>query len=148
LVRHAESEYNPDHKHDSYGNIHLSPLGQQQAKALVSQLPQEDTVVVVSPLRRTLDTVFPYLIARYGEEITKTIEEKYLGLQKIYQSHRDDKSIQSFLLDTTQEHFHTLHDQVYVDFRITDVLVPELQDTFWEPHLTTSKPTSEKLTPE
>ena len=148
LVRHAESEYNPFHKHDSYGNLHLSELGKQQAQELVTQLPPaDDCIIVLSPLSRTLYTALPYLQTFLTAEEIKEIEDRYMYLQKEYQELRDEKKIQSHLKDNGAMCRHRLHNNVYMDRRITDVLVPELQDTERFPHLTTSKPTSEKLTP-
>jgi len=148
LVRHAESTYNPFHKHDSYGNLELSELGQQQAKDLVDHLPSlEDCIVVLSPLTRTLRTALPYLQTFLDAKEIQNIEEQYFAHQKAYQKLWKEEKIQSYLKDPSRVSRYKLHDKVYMDRRITDFLVPELQDTERSPHLTTSKPTSEKLTP-
>jgi hypothetical protein len=41
-----------------------------------------------------------------------------------------------------------INEKLYVDFRSTDIIVPEFQDKIYPTGLSTSKPTSEKLTPE
>jgi hypothetical protein len=76
------------------------------------------------------------------------IQKKYQDIQKIYQDLRDEKKIQQYLKDASTQKLFQINEKIYVDFRTTDIIVPELQDQIFPIHLTTSKPTNEKLTPE
>lgn len=59
LIRHAQSAANAGGQSLPDRDIPLSPLGQQQAQALVAQLPAA-TAVYVSQMRRTHETAAPY----------------------------------------------------------------------------------------
>lgn len=50
--------------------------------------------------------------------------------------------------NTSTQKLFEINERLYVDFRTTDLLLPELQDQPFPSHLTVSKPTNEKLTPE
>ncbi|MEE9405392.1 MAG: histidine phosphatase family protein [Algisphaera sp.] len=62
FVRHAQSEGNANGYQSTIDHDQLSPLGQQQAQALAVRL-KELTFdhIYVSPYRRTLQTIAPYL---------------------------------------------------------------------------------------
>lgn len=79
------------------------------------------------------------------EELEK-IKKQYFELQTQYQHLWDKEEIQSYVQDPKAENLHKLHEKIYVDFRITDLLVPEEQNQKWPSHLTTTRPTAEKLT--
>ncbi|MEI8091323.1 MAG: hypothetical protein WCG98_03625 [bacterium] len=79
------------------------------------------------------------------KEELEDIKKHYFELQIQYQHLWDKEEIQAHVQNPKAENLHKLHEKVYVDFRITDILIPEEQDKKWPSHLTTSKPTSEKL---
>jgi bisphosphoglycerate-dependent phosphoglycerate mutase len=74
------------------------------------------------------------------------IKKQYLELQIQYQNLRDKKEIQAYVQNPKAENLYKLHEKIYVDFRITDILVPELQEQEWPTHLTTTIPTAQKIT--
>jgi len=59
LIRHAQSEANAGDISKPERDIALSPLGREQAQALVARLPRSNHVYV-SELRRTHETAAPY----------------------------------------------------------------------------------------
>lgn len=151
LIRHAESVYNETHTHDSYNNTQLNDTGKQQAQEIKAYIENEteknDVVFIITPLARTFDTLSPYLQTIYKDQLPE-IEKKYQDIQKTYQDLRNEKKIQSYIQDPSTQKLFQIDEKIYVDFRTTDLIVPELQDKPWIADLTTSKPTNEKLTPE
>lgn len=103
--------------------------------------------MIVTPLERSLQTVLPFLEKKFPETISE-IQKKYQDIQKIYQNLRDKKEIQSYIQDTSTQKLFQINGKLYVDFRTTDIISPELQDQPFPSGLTTSKATNEKLTPE
>lgn len=83
----------------------------------------------------------------YSDSIAD-IQKKYQDIQKIYQDLRDKKEIQNYIQNASTQKLFQINEKIYVDFRITDIISPELQDKVFPRGLTTSKPTNEKLTPE
>jgi broad specificity phosphatase PhoE len=144
------TEYNEDHRHDFNNLTTLTTTGMQQAEevsSLFGKLSMDDLIVVVSPLSRTLQTITPFLKTFLKANEISAIEKKYLAVQKEYLALCDTKKIQEYLQNTKEKHFYKLHEKVYVDMRVTDILVPEIQDKVRPKELTTSMPTSQKLTP-
>lgn len=109
------------------------------------KLHTDEVVVVLSPLTRTWETAYPYLQTVLKKTELETIKKQYFELQIQYQHLRDKEEIQAYVQNPKAENLHKLHEKVYVDFRITDILIPEEQNKKWPSHLTTSKQTSEKL---
>ncbi len=150
IIRHGETIYNETHTHDSYSKTELNEKWLQQAKEVskyLNTLEKDDIILVVTPLARSLQTIFPYLEENFAESI-QDIQKKYNEIQKIYQDLWDQKKIQSYLQESSTQKLFQINDQLYLDFRTTDIIVPELQDKIFPTWLSTSKPTNEKLTPE
>jgi broad specificity phosphatase PhoE len=62
LLRHVESESNKGNKADSQIDSELTEEGREKAKKLIPQLKKlKIDVIIVSPLKRTLDTIKPFL---------------------------------------------------------------------------------------
>ncbi|MCL5730172.1 MAG: histidine phosphatase family protein [Candidatus Pacearchaeota archaeon] len=62
LLRHAESVSNKIKSADSRMNSELTKEGKEEAKRLMSRLKKyKIDVFIVSPLKRTLDTIAPFL---------------------------------------------------------------------------------------
>lgn len=137
--------------HDSFSKAQLNKNGVKQAEEISSYLEEanktDDIVVIVSPLVRTFQTITPYLQKLYGKEFD-AIQKKYQDIQKIYQDLRNQKDIQSYMQDTSKQNIFEIKENLYVDFRMTDIIIPQLQDKPWIKGITISKPTNEKLTPE
>lgn len=104
-------------------------------------------MIVITPLSRSLQTVFPFLEKKFPESISD-IQKKYQEIQKIYQDLWNQKKIQNYLKDPRTQKLFEINERLYVDFRTTDLILPELQDQPFPVHLSVSKPTNEKLTPE
>jgi isoleucyl-tRNA synthetase len=150
IIRHGKTVYNETRTHDSYSRTTLNKEGQKQAKKISKYLntcKKEDRVLIITPLERTLETSMPFIEKQFPDTIQE-IKEKYKEIQNIYQKLRDSKELQSYLQDSSKQHLFPINERIYVDFRTTDIIVPELQDKPFIQWLTTSKPTNEKLMPE
>jgi predicted type IV restriction endonuclease len=84
---------------------------------------------------------------KFPESISE-IQKKYKDIQNLYQNLRNEKKIQQYIQDPSKQNLFEINEKLYVDFRITDIISPELQDQIFPAHLTTSKPTNENITPE
>lgn len=104
-------------------------------------------MLIVTPLARTLQTVLPFLEKKFPESISE-IQKKYQDIQKIYQDLWNQKKIQQYIKDASTQKLFEINERLYVDFRTTDIILPELQDKPFPPHLTISRPTNENLSPE
>ena len=73
IIRHAESENNARPVEERTHDPGLTPLGHQQADKLISRLHHiQPTRILVSPFRRTLETIAPYLKMAGGHADTWT----------------------------------------------------------------------------
>lgn len=150
IIRHGETINNETHIHDSYSNTQLNKNGLKQAKEIstyLNAITKDDRVLIITPLARSLETILPFLEGQFPNNI-KEIQKKYDEIQKTYQTLWDKKEIQWYFKDTSTQKLFQINEQLYVDFRTTDLIVPELQDKIFPTGLSTSKPTNEKLTPE
>lgn len=111
----------------------------------LKNLHTDDVAVVLSPLTRTWETAYPYLQTFLKKGELEEIQKQYFELQTQYQHLWDKEEIQAHVQDPKAKNLHKLHEKVYIDFRITDILIPEEQDKKWPSHLTTTRPTSQKL---
>lgn len=153
LIRHGETDYNQKGFFDSYSKATLSIKGQKQAKVLGKKLKKEigkkeKFIIVISPLRRTLETIQPLIDKIFTPDDLKKITTQYAEIQKIYQDLRNNNKLQTYFKDTNTQKLFQITEQFYVDFRITEIIIPELQSQPRIKHLTTSKPTDQKLTPQ
>jgi len=150
IIRHGETVYNETKMHDSYSKTELNKNGLKQAKVVskyLASLKKEDRIIIITPLARSLQTVLPFLEKKFPDSMWE-IQKKYQDIQKIYQDLRNEKKIQWYIQDASTQKLFEINEKLYVDFRTTDLIVPELQDQIFPAHLTISKPTNEKLTPE
>lgn len=150
IIRHGETVYNETRTHDSYSKTELNKNGIKHAKKVskyLSSLKKDDRVIIATPLARSLQTVVPFLEKKFPESILE-IQKRYQDIQKIYQDLRDQKKIQGYLKDATTQKLFEINERLYVDFRTTDLILPEIQDQPFPAQLSISKPTNEKLTPE
>ena len=150
IIRHGETVYNETHTHDSYSNTELNKNGIKQAKKIskyLSSLKKDDRVIIITPLTRSLQTVFPFLEKKFPESISG-IQKKYQEIQKTYQNLWNQRQIQSYLKNPNTQKLFQIHEKIYVDFRTTDLILPELQNKIFPTGLSVSKSISEKLTSE
>ena len=77
-----------------------------------------------------MQTILPFLENTYPDSITD-IQKKYQDIQKIYQDLRNEKKIQTYIQDPSTQKLFQINEKMYVDFRITDLIVPELQDNIF-----------------
>ena len=61
-------------------------------------------------------------------DVVAGIERKYMEAQKIYQDLWNKKEIQGYIKDPKSKKLFELHEKVYMDFRTTDIIIPERQD--------------------
>jgi len=95
----------------------------------LNKISHEDSIVVISPLQRTLETITPFLEKFVGEKELSSLKSKYTEIQRTYQELRNNNELISYIKDTTTQKLFPLHDKVFVDFRHTDIITPEWQDT-------------------
>ena len=90
---------------------------------------------------------------KYKEQLPD-IQKKYKEIQKTYQDLRENKEqgqtkkLQEYFKNPNAQKLFQINERIYVDFMTTDIVVPEYQDQPFPRHLSISKPTNEKLTPE
>lgn len=136
--------------HDSFSKTQLNKNGLKQAKIVskyLASLKKDDRVIIITPLERSLQTVLPFLEKKFPDSIAD-IQKKYQDIQKIYQDLRNKKEIQSYIQDTSKQNLFQINERLYVDFRTTDIIIPELQDKIWTANLTINRPTNTKLSNE
>ena len=125
----------------------LDKEGEKQAKTLaktLKKIKKEDIIVIISPLERTLSTILPYLATTKD---IQAITAKYKEIQKTYQQLRNENTLIAYLKNPTTKKRFAIDDTLYVDFRLTDIILPENQDIPLLIGGTTKHPTSEKLSP-
>ncbi len=150
IIRHGETVYNETRTHDSYSKTELNKNGIKQAEEISKKLKDikdDDRVIIVSPLTRSLQTILPFIQEVFADTI-KDIEAKYAEIQRNYQKLRDEKKIIGYLQDPKAEKLFKINDRLYVDFRSTDIILPEHQGKIYPEGLSISKPTDERLSPE
>jgi broad specificity phosphatase PhoE len=111
-------------------------------------LKNEDIIIILSPLSRTLQTITPFLKKILKKDEIIEVEKKYLEIQKKYQELRNKKQIQNYLKNPNENKLLQIHEKIYVDYRTTDIILPEIQNKEYPKNLSISKPTNQKLTPE
>jgi isoleucyl-tRNA synthetase len=128
LMRHGEWDHNKDNIFDSC-HFRLNETGKKQAicwkDSLVNMLDQTP-IIVISPVHRCRESIFPYLQTIYTEDEMKIILEKYTDINQKFVTMYDDESLVTFVHDATNELFVHLYDKVYVDYRICEVIAPSI----------------------
>jgi len=134
LMRHARTDYNDKWLQDSYGKAILTNHGQKQAEYLKDHLIEfadlsdnKDLIVIISPLTRTLQTITPYLQKHFSDSIPQ-IESKYQEIRKQYTQLRDQQKLIDYIFDKSTTKQFELAPNIFVDFRLTDTIMPAYQD--------------------
>ncbi|MEI6773532.1 MAG: histidine phosphatase family protein [bacterium] len=68
IIRHGETIYNETHTHDSYSKTQLNKNGLKQSKQVskyLGSLKKDDRVIIITPLARSLQTIFPFLEKKF-----------------------------------------------------------------------------------
>ena len=150
MIRHAHTDYNAKDMHDNLGIAKLDKIWKEQAQhlanELISHLHDDDYIIVLSPLPRVWETILPFLVSKFSPETIAQRHQQYLHIYKQFQDLRNQEKIISYIQDPkTQKHF-IINEHLCVDFRITDMLIPDYQGqknhskfkinhTFWEEKL-------------
>jgi hypothetical protein len=106
----------------------------------------DEIVVVISPLKRCRETIFPYLSNKNEKEI-ENIKKDYGKVEKIFQELYDSGKFISYIQDRETQKRFQIFTNIFVDFRLTEVYVPEHQSKVFDCHTTVNWPIDEKLTP-
>ena len=134
LIRHGETNYNVERLHDCLGNARLTEKGKQQAQQVKETLKKQnidkesDLIIVVSPLERTWETIFPFLQEIYTPQALETSYQNYQQAQKKYQTLYQEGKLIAYVQDRTQQQHFEIGQNLFVDFRITDGIIPSIQD--------------------
>ena len=127
FIRHGRTDFNDEKKFDGLGVSALTPEGQTQANALVEKLAKlkeekADLVFVVSPLPRAWETLKPSLISFFDEPLIADCEKKYFELLKNYQEAFNKWTLLEIVQGSDEQNVSQLHEQIFVDWRMTDHL--------------------------
>ena len=127
FIRHGRTDFNDEKKFDGLGVSVLTPEGQTQANALVEKLAKlkeekADLVFVVSPLPRAWETLKPSLISFFDEPLIADCEKKYFELLKNYQEAFNKGTLLEIVQGSDEQNVFQLHEQIFVDWRMTDHL--------------------------
>ena len=127
FIRHGRTDFNDEKKFDGLGVSVLTSEGQTQAKALVEKLAKlkeekADLVFVVSPLPRAWETLRPSLISFFDETLVADCEKKYFEIVKSYQEAFKNGNLIEIVQGNNEQNVFQLHEQIFVDWRMTDHL--------------------------
>ncbi len=127
FIRHGRTDFNDEKKFDGLGVSALTPEGQTQANALVEKLAKlkeekADLVFVVSPLPRAWETLKPSLISFFDEPLVADCEKKYFEIVKTYQEAFNKGILLEIVQGSDEQNVFQLHEQIFVDWRMTDHL--------------------------
>jgi len=156
LIRHGRTDFNEKKFYDGRWDSILNDLGQKQAQNVAEQLSKyiqnldgridmKDLVFVVSPLQRTFLTLLPYLEQHLDTGEVQKIKKNYDEVQSHFQWLRDKWEIKSYLQDSASQKQFELTNNVIVDFRITDVIMPENHNNKFDCHYLTKIPNNQLL---
>ncbi|MDR3169550.1 MAG: class I tRNA ligase family protein [Candidatus Peribacteria bacterium] len=134
FIRHGRTDYNEEKKQDNYGDkALLNKEGLQHAEKIREHLQtlkeEENLIIVLSPMERVRQTVLPFLKDRYSEEELNSIRAKYEAVQANFHTLWNEKTIIKYLADDDKEYLFEIGKNIFVDFRITEVLRMSRQDT-------------------
>ena len=127
FIRHGRTDFNDEKKFDGLGVSVLTSEGQTQANTLVEKLAKlkeekADLVFVVSPLPRAWETLKPSLISFFDETLVADCEKKYFEIVKSYQEAFKNGNLLEIVQGNNEQNVFQLHEQIFVDWRMTDHL--------------------------
>lgn len=149
FVRHGHAEHNIENRHETYGRSHLTQKGEKQASGIVKNIKKslnaaQDFVIIVSPLRRTWQTMHPFMQDLFDVKTMKNLEKAYDECEALYRDLWDSGNLVKHVHSNKEKNFFHLGENVYVDFRITEPLLPELE---WEVDTLVKEWTDQKFSP-
>lgn len=153
FIRHGETEFNVAHKWDCLWEWTLTEKWKERAETVKENLDYElkewnEFVVVLSPLKRTLETAAPFLIEKFGTSIIDEITPKYNEIVEKFQSMYKDWSLIEYTTNPDNQQLFELHEWIYVDMRTHETYYPSMQWVEFHCMNMTSVPTNEKLFPD
>jgi broad specificity phosphatase PhoE len=104
----------------------------------------QDFVIIVSPLRRTWQTMHPFMQDLFDVKTMKNLEKAYDECEALYRDLWDSGNLVKHVHSNKEKNFFHLGENVYVDFRITEPLLPELE---WEVDTLVKEWTDQKFSP-
>ncbi|MDR0282165.1 MAG: histidine phosphatase family protein [Candidatus Peribacteria bacterium] len=109
FIRHSKTDYNEQKLHDTLGKAKLNNEGKEQAKEIVEKLKalnlqKENTIIVISPLERTWETIRPSLQMFYSIEEIEKIYQEYKNIHQKYLELYTGNNFINYLLDEKAEH--------------------------------------------
>ena len=127
FIRHGRTDFNNEKKFDGLGVSVLTSEGQTQANTIVEKLAKlkeekADLVFVVSPLPRAWETLKPSLISFFDETLVADCEKKYFEIVKSYQEAFKNGNLIEIVQGNNEQNVFQLHEQIFVDWRMTDHL--------------------------
>ena len=127
FIRHGRTDFNNEKKFDGLGVSVLTSEGQTQANTLVEKLAKlkeekADLVFVVSPLPRAWETLKPSLISFFDKTLVADCEKKYFEIVKSYQEAFKNGNLLEIVQGNNEQNVFQLHEQIFVDWRMTDHL--------------------------
>ncbi|MCX6825364.1 MAG: class I tRNA ligase family protein [candidate division SR1 bacterium] len=143
LIRHGRTDLNEISHHDSLGDGVLSKLGEKQAKSIKTQIKKatkkdKKINIYMSPLKRVLMTLLPYLESSYSKEEIVTLINKHEDITKIFRNLRNKNELITYIKNSNSKKTFELIPNVYIDFRLTEYIVPEAQDKSYSSSLVES----------
>lgn len=81
----------------------------------------------MSPLERTWQTIYPFLQECFDVKTMQTLEKKYQEYVALYRDLWSNNKITQYIRSDKEKNLFHIGENIYVDFRITDLLVPDLE---------------------
>lgn len=153
FIRHGETNFNINNRWDSYGDGTLTEKGKEQANTIHKAIHNEiwekkDFVIIVSPLKRTFETIEPFLLSKFWEKTLWNIQTKYQEVVVKFQEIYNNKNLIAYIQDNTKQKLFEIHENIFVDMRIHEIYYPSIQGIEFECWMTTSVETNKKLFPD
>lgn len=150
LIRHARTDFNEKNRWDSLWEGTLTEWWKQQAQELNTNLQQElgqddNFVVIMSPLKRTLETITPFLISKFWENILSKIFVKYQEVASKFEELYHNEELIDYIKNPDTQKLFEIHEWIFVDMRIIEVYLPTIQRVEFDCSLTTSVETNKQL---
>ncbi len=153
FIRHWRTDFNEKKWWDSLWEGILTENWKLQAEKLKNNLQKElwndkNFVIVVSPLKRTFETILPFLKSKFWEEEEKKIELKYQEIVKKFEEIHQNWKLLEYNQNKNNQKLFEIWKNIFVDMRIHEVYYPSIQWIEFECGMTTTIPTDKKLFPD
>jgi len=150
LVRHGRTNFNDQKFYDWRWDSFLTELWNKQSEDLIPLLEKNsvhirETIIAISPLQRTFLTVLPFLKTKFDSKTISQMESNYKEIQEHFFSLRDRWILLDYLKDSSTQKQFSLEKSIFVDFRITDAIMPEFNWKVFHCSYLTEIPNNQKL---